>query len=76
MKQPGNVLQGVEMARNVKMSGEERMEQRIDFAHGNLPEELISSSKDLMRRTDEVMRSPGGWDTETVIRTEEIASTE
>ena len=49
-------------ARKIKMSADERSEQRIDLEHGNLPEEMISSSRELMRWTDEVMRSKGGWD--------------
>lgn len=51
-----------QLAREKKMTDDERAEQLVNLVHGNLPEELICSSEELTRRVGEVMRSKGGWD--------------
>lgn len=52
----------IEKARAYEMSPEERHEQRISLAWGNRPAELADEPIEKMYATDEIRRSPGGWD--------------
>jgi hypothetical protein len=49
-------------AKKVQISADDRAEQRISFAFGNLPEEYFSSSKESVKKADNIMRSKQGWD--------------
>lgn len=54
------LTRAVAAARHVRMTPEDRREQRINFAWGNLPEDMAGEPIELMEAADDKLRSPGG----------------